>query len=206
MHYKDKETAKCCIVPIGLPFSWMGNTIDIKEIFKRDLTKPFSPYFLLLILWYLFRFLLRLHFLLRWCFSKPASSAQHWTMSEVAKDTVLYQPDKSRPHSPRINLPGGRRNTTRLSSQSERSFEPSSPSSPPSIRLTRKRAASLNTESANQALVDLSLSSASSTRTLTLDPTREQVCLCQPDPKIPRPRNGAWYNFSLNRLALAPRH
>lgn len=108
-------------------------------------------------------------------------------MSEVAKETVLYQPDRSLPLSPRRNLPGERRNPTRLPSQDELPL----PSSPLPTRLTRKRAASLNTESANQALVDLSLSSATSTTApLTLDPTREQVCLCQPDPKIPRPRNG----------------
>lgn len=111
-------------------------------------------------------------------------------MSEVAKDIVLYQPDRGRPLSPRRTLPGGRRNSTRLSSQSERSHELPSPSSPLPARLTRKRAASLNTESANQALVDLSLSSATTNGPLTLDPPREQVCLCQPDPKIPRPRNG----------------
>lgn len=62
---------------------------------------------------------------------------------------------------------------------------------PLQTRITRKRAASLNTESANEPRIgDLALSSASTSGPTTSDPTREQVCLCQPDPKIPRPRNG----------------
>jgi HMG box factor, other len=61
----------------------------------------------------------------------------------------------------------------------------------PRTRLTRKRAASLNTDSANDPRIgDLALNSASTNGPPTSDPTREQVCLCQPDPKIPRPRNG----------------
>ena len=73
----------------------------------------------------------------------------------------------------------------------EKNSEPPTPSSP-FIRLTRKRAASLNTESANQVgIADLALNSARTNRPATPEATREQVCLCQPDPKIPRPRNGA---------------
>lgn len=62
----------------------------------------------------------------------------------------------------------------------------------PMSRLTRKRAASLNTETASlpPRIGDLALNSANSSGPLTPDFTREQVCLCQPDPKIPRPRNG----------------
>ncbi|KAH7357014.1 hypothetical protein BKA65DRAFT_474801 [Rhexocercosporidium sp. MPI-PUGE-AT-0058] len=60
----------------------------------------------------------------------------------------------------------------------------------PRTRLTRKRAASLNTDSANEPRIgDLALNSASTNGPSTSDLTREQVCLCQPDPKIPRPRN-----------------
>jgi HMG box factor len=65
-------------------------------------------------------------------------------------------------------------------------------------RLSRKRAASLELETANhQRLDDLTLDSAGSGPPLTADPTRDQVCLCQPDPKIPRPRNGTSCPFSL---------
>lgn len=60
----------------------------------------------------------------------------------------------------------------------------------PRTRLTRKRAASLNTGGANDPRIgDLALNSASTSGPPTSDLTREQVCLCQPDPKIPRPRN-----------------
>ena len=61
-----------------------------------------------------------------------------------------------------------------------------------SFHLTRKRAASIDTSSANYPQIgDLALRSTSSNEPPTSDLTREQVCLCQPDPKIPRPRNGA---------------
>ncbi|KAI9049840.1 hypothetical protein LZ554_005990 [Drepanopeziza brunnea f. sp. 'monogermtubi'] len=64
--------------------------------------------------------------------------------------------------------------------------EPPTPISPPTS-LTRKRAASLITDIANEPrLGELALNSAS---TNGPDLAREQVCLCQPDPKIPRPRN-----------------
>jgi hypothetical protein len=70
----------------------------------------------------------------------------------------------------------------------------------PLPRLTRKRAASLNTESARlpPSLGDLALGSP--VGPLTPDVAREQVCLCQPDPKIPRPRNGASSSFPLVTL------
>lgn len=69
---------------------------------------------------------------------------------------------------------------------------PPTPISPPQ-RLTRERAVSLNTESASlpPKLRELALNSASDSGPQTPELTREQVCLCQPDPKIPRPRNGA---------------
>jgi hypothetical protein len=70
----------------------------------------------------------------------------------------------------------------------EKNLELPAPTSP-RTRLTRKRAASLDLDGAiHPRIGDLALNSAS---TPIADPTREQVCLCQPDPKIPRPRNGA---------------
>lgn len=62
----------------------------------------------------------------------------------------------------------------------------------PRARLTRKRAASITTDGTNEPRIeDLALSSARTSGPSISDSTREQVCLCQPDPKIPRPRNGA---------------
>lgn len=80
------------------------------------------------------------------------------------------------------------------SSKAVHSGKSSEPPMPNSLatRLTRQRAASLNTESPNHPRIGgLALNSVSFSGPLTADPTREQVCLCQPDPKIPRPRNGA---------------
>lgn len=73
----------------------------------------------------------------------------------------------------------------------EKSSYPTSPLSPRG-RLTRKRAASLNTETPDlpPAISGLALNSANSSGPSTSDLARGQVCLCQPDPKIPRPRNG----------------
>ena len=74
---------------------------------------------------------------------------------------------------------------------SEKNLERPAPNSP-RTRLTRKRAASLDLDGAiHPRIGDLALNSASTPIPTTADPTREQVCLCQPDPKIPRPRNGA---------------
>lgn len=79
--------------------------------------------------------------------------------------------------------------------------EPPRTISPP-VRLTRKRAATLNTESASPPprIGDLALSSARTADPPASDLTREQVCLCQPDPKIPRPRNGALRDHLESRL------
>ncbi|PBP22005.1 AAA family ATPase Pontin, partial [Diplocarpon rosae] len=86
----------------------------------------------------------------------------------------------------------------------ERQPEPASPTpiSPPA-RLTRKRAASLYIDDAHEQESkmggDLALDSGSSSASASATTNgplsasthlaREQVCLCQPDPKIPRPRN-----------------
>ncbi len=73
----------------------------------------------------------------------------------------------------------------------EKQSEPPTPKSPEQ-RLTRKRAASLDADVANEPRIgDLALNSARLVEQSTSDPTKDQVCLCQPDPKIPRPRNGA---------------
>ncbi|RDL40311.1 uncharacterized protein BP5553_00290 [Venustampulla echinocandica] len=74
---------------------------------------------------------------------------------------------------------------------------------PPQTRLTKRRAASLDLDGTNHPKIeDLALDSpnkhprgedpapsSASTVPSSATPTREQVCLCQPDPKIPRPRN-----------------
>jgi hypothetical protein len=55
--------------------------------------------------------------------------------------------------------------------------------------LMKKRAASLDTDAANDpSIANLSLHSGSLESPRT--GSNNQVCLCQPDPKIPRPRNG----------------
>jgi HMG box factor len=107
-------------------------------------------------------------------------------------DTV--EGDPSTLDTPRSSVSISTESSRRVSSNAAnlgKNSEPPTPNSP-ITRLTRKRAASLNTESANHPRIgDLALNSASSGGPPTSDPTREQVCLCQPDPKIPRPRNGA---------------
>lgn len=108
---------------------------------------------------------------------------------DAPRSPVSISTDSSRRNSLRPILP-------------EKHSEPPTPVSPPaSNRLSRKRAASLDTESANQPRIgDLALNSASTSNSanttggpspISDTAVTEQVCLCQPDPKIPRPRNGA---------------
>lgn len=110
--------------------------------------------------------------------------------------------DRDAPRSPvSISTDSSRRNSLRPI-LSEKHSEPPTPVSPPPFdRLSRKRAASLDTESASASqprIGDLALNSASTSNSIggpspiSDTPVTEQVCLCQPDPKIPRPRNGAW--------------
>ncbi|KAK6599604.1 HMG box protein [Botrytis cinerea] len=107
--------------------------------------------------------------------------------------------DRDAPRSPvSISTDSSRRNSLRPI-LSEKHSEPPTPVSPPPFdRLSRKRAASLDTESASASqprIGDLALNSASTSNSIggpspiSDTPVTEQVCLCQPDPKIPRPRN-----------------
>jgi hypothetical protein len=57
--------------------------------------------------------------------------------------------------------------------------------------ITRKRAASINTEEANRPKIEsLSLATPSTASPRPFDTSGGLVCLCTPAPKVPRPRNG----------------
>ena len=89
------------------------------------------------------------------------------------------------PRSPTsLSSNSSRRFSLRSSVQSEKQRSPPSPSA----RLNRKRATSLEIiEGSNSPEIsELSITSPKS------DPASSEshVCVCQPDPKIPRPRNG----------------
>lgn len=92
------------------------------------------------------------------------------------------------PRSPTIISPSSsRKGSLRSSNNTEKESAPS----PPLTRLMKKRAASLDTDAANNpSIANLSLHSASFESPRT--DSNNQVCLCQPDPKIPRPRNGTY--------------
>ncbi|OBT46559.1 hypothetical protein VE00_01805 [Pseudogymnoascus sp. WSF 3629] len=89
------------------------------------------------------------------------------------------------PRSPTTISPSSsRKDSLRSSNNTEKESAPS----PPLTRLMKKRAASLDTDAANNpSIANLSLHSASLESPQT--DSNNQVCLCQPDPKIPRPRN-----------------
>ncbi|KFY00005.1 hypothetical protein V490_01525 [Pseudogymnoascus sp. VKM F-3557] len=89
------------------------------------------------------------------------------------------------PRSPTTISPtSSRKDSLRSSNHTEKESAPS----PPLTRLMKKRAASLDTDAANDpSIANLSLHSASLESPRT--GSNNQVCLCQPDPKIPRPRN-----------------
>lgn len=90
------------------------------------------------------------------------------------------------PRSPTSLSPAStRRGSLRSSNNTERE---SIQSSPPA-RLTRKQAASIDTDTVNHpSIEDLSLHSSGINS--PQPESGNHVCLCQPDPKIPRPRNG----------------
>ena len=110
-------------------------------------------------------------------------------MADVAKDNLSNSLLLSReyPRSPSSISPVSSRR------DSVRAAHPGSGSGPPTplllpSGLTRKRAASLSIDAANEPrLEDLALTIAGNISTVSAG---EKVCLCQPDPKIPRPRNG----------------
>ena len=111
----------------------------------------------------------------------------------MADRLVSTMPRSRTEHLPRspasLSSNSSRRVSLRSSVQSEKQH---SPLSPPA-RLNRKRAASLAIieGSHSPAISELSISSPKS------DPANSvsHVCLCQPDPKIPRPRNGTCQTF-----------
>lgn len=101
------------------------------------------------------------------------------------------------PPSPVSNSTDSSRRDSLRAYPAEKDSEPPTPNSQsPPFRLPRKRAASIDTDGANQPHKgDLSFHEASTAGLQIRDPAREQVCLCQPDPKIPRPRNGLCSGF-----------
>lgn len=109
--------------------------------------------------------------------SKELVVAPHLDSFATSRDSFPRSPASISPIS-------SRRDSLRLS---DRNSDPPTPNSPP-MRMTRKRAASLNTDAANR-IEELALGSS---RLEGPQTAREQVCLCQPDPKIPRPRNGMY--------------
>lgn len=67
----------------------------------------------------------------------------------------------------------------------------SSPRATPPGPITRKRAASINTEEANRPKIEaLSLTTPDTATPRPFDASRDLICLCTPAPKVPRPRNG----------------
>lgn len=106
-------------------------------------------------------------------------------MSAKSKDIPPGDSIKRISRKPSTVLAGPLRRDTPQTSKSSGPYSRSRATSPPPERLTRKRAASVDTEIANHRIQDLAINSSPQSGTV-----RERVCLCQRDPKIPRPRNG----------------
>jgi hypothetical protein len=149
----------------------------------------FTPFFLSLLFILLFQSVIVGHFPHKPQRDNPSFCTDFNTMSFVA-EVGREHIDTSRNVS--ISTESNRRNFLRQILP-ENKLDTQAPVSPRhSTRLSKKRAGSIDTESANQArLQDLTLNTASTAGPSPIsDAAREQVCLCQPDPKIPRPRNG----------------
>ncbi|KAH6683084.1 hypothetical protein B0J14DRAFT_138069 [Halenospora varia] len=108
-------------------------------------------------------------------------------MSEVAE---LIRPNIGTTYSPvSFSTDSSRRRSSRPAQLRNPEPPPPPPGSPRS-RLKRKRVASLDLGIANDPRIgDPALNSGNTSIPSAIESTREQVCLCQPDPKIPRPRN-----------------
>ncbi|KFZ07230.1 hypothetical protein V501_06640 [Pseudogymnoascus sp. VKM F-4519 (FW-2642)] len=106
-------------------------------------------------------------------------------MAEGESTSLSSTQMRDLPRSPTTISPSSsRKDSLRSSNNTEKESAPS----PPLTRLMKKRAASLDTDAANNpSIANLSLHSASLESPRT--DSNNQVCLCQPDPKIPRPRN-----------------
>lgn len=108
--------------------------------------------------------------------------------------TDVYRPLSSRfPHSDNSSLdrpaPYPENPRTIMMNSSQGQVGGALPSPPPA-RMTRKRAASLNTAEANNVRMEGMTLSAPTSGVRSGDGVREPICLCTPAPKIPRPRNG----------------
>jgi len=122
--------------------------------------------------------------------SLQLGAEQSFGMADVAKDNLSNSILLSReyPQSPSSTSPSSSRRDSLRQAPPGSVSEPPTPSSPPPS-LRRKRAASISIDAAIEPrLEDLALTTASNITTVSAG---EKVCLCQPDPKIPRPRNGA---------------
>lgn len=118
---------------------------------------------------------------------------------KVSKQTVMTEVamasassglllDGGYPQPPSSISPASSRRESLRPAHLESGSEPPTPASP-LPHLTRKRVASLDTNVANNSrLEDFALTSASTINGVS---GGVKICLCQPDPKIPRPRNGA---------------
>ncbi|KAK7518595.1 hypothetical protein IWZ03DRAFT_308629, partial [Phyllosticta citriasiana] len=138
---------------------------------------------------------------------KPDEAEMDSTDSEPAEEVEMSDPSSSHQVSGKSDrTTRNNKTSTAVSTRSRRTASPSqskeddgplTPESPP-FRLTRKRAASLvdrteemDTQEAEAAPVSGTHSRINSAGSLVSSDgsTANHVCLCQPDPKIPRPRN-----------------
>lgn len=71
----------------------------------------------------------------------------------------------------------------------------------PKVPLTRKRVASLGTGISNRDSTEANSPPLGSPKSASSKESVAQFCLCQPDPKIPRPRNGK-FDFLFPCLSL----
>ncbi|KAK7525085.1 uncharacterized protein IWZ02DRAFT_375012, partial [Phyllosticta citriasiana] len=138
---------------------------------------------------------------------KPDEAEMDSTDSEPAEEVEMSDPSSSHQVSGKSDrTTRNNKTSTAVSTRSRRTASPSqskeddgplTPESPP-FRLTRKRAASLvdrteemDMQEAEAAPVSGTHSRINSAGSLVSSDgsTANHVCLCQPDPKIPRPRN-----------------
>src|ERR1700750_312804 len=122
-------------------------------------------------------------------------------LPEVSGENIASQKVDSPSSKPYLISPASKQPSTGNPSSSKQQREVQQLANPASfsIRMTRKRAADLaNLEESKKGVTQEQESSLHQEQRLSVTPAL--ICLCPPDPKIPRPRNGRIFFHLIDEL------
>ncbi|KAF2404928.1 hypothetical protein EJ06DRAFT_518010 [Trichodelitschia bisporula] len=137
----------------------------------------------------------------------PEAGLQQTTTSQTASLSTTSGPPQSKPTSPTLSVKSPSSPTT-----SEKLKTRQQHSTPPTLRMTRKRASTLadlaEEPEPREKAGDSPPRSADSDahKPQTSPDVFPHICLCQPDPKIPRPRNAFILYRQRHQQTIIARH